>query len=103
MTGRSLTDATATVTPKGADTAPAEVRYTYVYAVALHSTGRPAEAIKVMERAAARWPNDRDVLLALATMQRDAGRTDAARRTIAQAARAFPGDRDVNALAQQLR
>ena len=83
--------------------APGEPRYTYVYAVALNSTGRAREAIAVLERAAQRWPANRDVVTALATMQRDAGQRDAARRTAGRLATEFPNDPEVNALVQQLR
>ncbi len=83
--------------------APGEPRYTYVYAVALNSTGRAREAIAVLERAAQRWPANRDVLMALATMQRDAGQQDAARRTAGRLAAEFPNEPEVNALVQQLR
>jgi predicted Zn-dependent protease len=83
--------------------APDDARYTYVYAVALNSAGRPAEAISVLERATARWPGERDLRLALITMQRDAGRGEAARASAARAAQAFPEDPDLRALAQQLK
>jgi len=56
-----------------------------------------------VDRAAARWPGNRDVLMALATMQRDAGQRDAARRTVKRLAEAHPGDREIAALAEQLR
>jgi predicted CXXCH cytochrome family protein len=88
---------------RAAQLAPDEPRYTYVYAVALHSTGRPADAIKALDRATARWPGDRDLLMALATMQRDAGQVEAARRTATKLAQAFPDDPEVSALSRQLR
>ncbi len=88
---------------RAAQLAPAEPRYTYVYAVALHSARRPAEAIKLLERAVARWPNSRDMLIALATMQRDAGQPEAARLTATKLAQAFPNDPEVSALVRQLR
>jgi Flp pilus assembly protein TadD len=59
--------------------APDDARFAYVYAVALHDTGKPAEAIKVLSGALARHPYDRDILIALGTYERDAGRADAAR------------------------
>jgi Flp pilus assembly protein TadD len=83
--------------------APDDARYTYVYAVALNSAGRPAEAIAALVRATARWPGDRDLRLALITMQRDAGRGEAARASAARAAQAFPEDPDLQALARQLK
>jgi tetratricopeptide (TPR) repeat protein len=57
---------------------PASPRYAYVHGVALNSTGRTDEALDVLEASHARHPADRDTLLALATINRDAGRLDAA-------------------------
>jgi Flp pilus assembly protein TadD len=57
----------------------------------------------VLERATRRWPDNRDLLLALATMQRDAGQSEAARRTVHRLAEAFPNDREIAALARQLK
>jgi tetratricopeptide (TPR) repeat protein len=88
---------------RAAQLAPNEPRYTYVYAIALNSTGRPADAIKLLARATARGPVNRDMLMALATMQRDAGDTDAARRTAAKLVQEFPSDPEANALASQMR
>jgi predicted CXXCH cytochrome family protein len=56
----------------------ANARYAYVYAVALHAAGRTDEAISVLEASHTRHPADRDTLLALATVSRDAGRDTAA-------------------------
>ncbi|MDH5338565.1 MAG: tetratricopeptide repeat protein [Rubrivivax sp.] len=59
--------------------APQEARYAYVHAVALHDTGKAAEALRVLTRALEQDPYNRDVLLALGTYEREAGRVDAAR------------------------
>jgi len=82
---------------------PGSVRYTYVYAVALHSTGRPTEAIQVLEQALRRWPTDRDLLFALASFQRDAGDLAAARRTVQALLAAYPRDTGAQVLAAELR
>ncbi len=60
-----------------------EPRYAYVYAVALNSYGDYGRSIAVLERAHARFPVERDVLLALASMLRDRGEIARA-RTYAQ-------------------
>jgi tetratricopeptide (TPR) repeat protein len=57
---------------------PGNARYAYVHGVALNSTGRIDEALAVLEASQARHPADRDTLLALATINRDAGRFAAA-------------------------
>ncbi len=59
---------------RAAELAPAQARYAYVYAVALHGAGQPDRALDVLRGAHARHPGDRDVLIALATMNRDRGR-----------------------------
>ena len=45
---------------------PDNPRFAYVYAVALNDSGRPKEALKVLDRALKRQPYDRDVLSGLA-------------------------------------
>jgi predicted CXXCH cytochrome family protein len=81
---------------------PGNVRYAYVYAVALSSFGRASDAIRALERAAARWPSDRDVLFALATLRRDAGQREAAREAARALIRAHPDDPEARALIQAL-
>ena len=52
---------------------PNRSRYAYVYAVALHSSRRIDESMKVLKGNLAQHPDDRETLLALATFSRDAG------------------------------
>jgi predicted CXXCH cytochrome family protein len=54
------------------------VRYVYVYAVALNSTGEKTRAIEVLQEAQSRFPQNRDVLEALVAFHRDAGNEFAA-------------------------
>jgi predicted CXXCH cytochrome family protein len=63
---------------RAAEIDPANARYAYVHGVALNSTGRTGEALEVLESSHARHPADRDTLLALITINRDAGRFDQA-------------------------
>jgi predicted CXXCH cytochrome family protein len=51
---------------RAAELAPDVPRYTYVHAVALDSLGRRAEAVRVLQAAAQRWPHDPDIRQALA-------------------------------------
>ena len=76
-------------------------RHAYVYAVALHSSGEGDEAIARLQEAAKRWPHDRDVLMALASFELDAGRRADAANTARRLLDAYPGDPEVNALAAQ--
>ncbi len=64
---------------EAAKLAPEDPRFAYVYGVALHDTGKPTEAMKVLAAALARHPYDRDLLLALGSYEREAGRAEAAR------------------------
>jgi tetratricopeptide (TPR) repeat protein len=64
---------------RAAKLAPEDARFAYVYGVALHDTGKPAEAIKVLAESLKRHPYDRDILVALGTYEREAGRAEAAR------------------------
>ena len=59
-----------------AERAPENARYAYVYGVALNTTGQTSKAIAVLESTQKRHPYDRDLLHALATINRDAGRLD---------------------------
>jgi predicted CXXCH cytochrome family protein len=55
--------------------APEDPRYVYVYAVALHDTGKPEDARRALEHAAARMPGNAEILSALASYARERGDT----------------------------
>ncbi len=52
---------------------PDYARYAFVYGVALQSAGRPDLGLAVLKAAHERRPGDRELLIALATMNRDRG------------------------------
>jgi predicted CXXCH cytochrome family protein len=52
---------------------PANPRYAFVYAVALHDSGQSKRGIAAMERALIRFPRNPDILSALLGYARDAG------------------------------
>ncbi|MGH7893396.1 MAG: tetratricopeptide repeat protein [Candidatus Binatia bacterium] len=87
---------------RATELAPDQVRYAYVYAVALESAGQVDRALAVLERAHDQHSGDREVLAALVTMNRDRGdRTKAlewARALVAVA----PQDAQVRGLLDQL-
>ncbi|WP_291165743.1 tetratricopeptide repeat protein [Hyphomicrobium sp.] len=58
---------------KAAELAPEEPRFSYVYGVALHDTGKPREAVETLKSALTRHPYDRDILWALATYEIEDG------------------------------
>jgi predicted CXXCH cytochrome family protein len=82
--------------------APGDPRYAYVYGVALHSAGRPAEGIAVLAAAHARFTGDAEILQALATMERDRGNLAAARDYARQLVQLNPDDPQAHALLREL-
>jgi Flp pilus assembly protein TadD len=52
---------------------PEDPRFSYVLAVALHDTGKKAEAVATLKDALARHPYDRDLLLAMISYEVEAG------------------------------
>jgi predicted CXXCH cytochrome family protein len=87
---------------RAAALAPDDGRYAYVLGVALHSTGQTGRALEVLRRAHEHWPADRDVLLALATISRDAGDGSAARAYTAALLGVAPDDEEARRLQQEL-
>ncbi|HSR41502.1 MAG TPA: tetratricopeptide repeat protein, partial [Longimicrobiales bacterium] len=77
-------------------------RYAYVWAVALRTDGDTAAARAVLEEALARSPRERDLLLALAVLHRDAGRRGEALRYARALAEAYPSDPSAAALLTEL-
>ena len=82
---------------------PGNLRFGYVYAVALHSAGRPTQAITELESVHTRHPADREVLAALAMFNRDAGHIDAAIRFAERLVAVAPDDATAAQLLAQLR
>jgi tetratricopeptide (TPR) repeat protein len=63
---------------EAANAAPEEARFSYVYAIALNSTGQTAPALQQLVAAQLRHPGNADILVALVTINRDAGNRAAA-------------------------
>ncbi len=87
---------------KAAALQPSNVRYSYVYAVALNSTGQPDRAIAILQQAHERRPADRQVLMGLISFERDQGNLPTAIAYAKQLVELVPGDRDARALLAQL-
>jgi predicted CXXCH cytochrome family protein len=98
---RRTADATAEL-KRASELAPEVSRYAYTYAVALHDTGQPAAAMRVLLAALIRHPADRDILVALVTYEQEAGQTAAARAHADQLVHQYPDDADAKALQQSL-
>ena len=77
-------------------------RYGYVCAVALNGVGQGQQAIQTLETVLAKYPNDRDTLMALVAFQRDAGQLDAARDYARRLAALEPDNPEVRALLRQV-
>ena len=82
--------------------APDSARYAYVYAVGLHSAGRPSEALAVLRSADVRHPYDVDILGALMSMNRETGNARAALPYARKLAEVLPGDPNVKRLLDEL-
>ena len=82
--------------------APDNARYAYVYAVALNSTGAPAEAMALLEQARRQHPADRDLLMALVSIARDAGDFATALRHARELVTLDPADAQLRSLVSDL-
>ena len=86
-----------------AEIEPDRARYTYVYAVALHSSGQAPNAIALLKENLARHPSDRDTLMALVSFHRGVGDIDLALEYAEQLALIIPEDKELAKLVQDLR
>jgi Flp pilus assembly protein TadD len=84
------------------DLAPSVTRFAYAYALALHDSGHATAAIETLTSALSRDADDRDLLFALVTFERDAGRLAAARQHAAQLVAVHPEDAEARALKESL-
>ena len=99
--GKRLDEALAAL-GRAADLVPENPRYAYVYALALKKTGDVRVALQVLADAYGRHPADRNILMALTTINRDAGsRTDALNYALALRRR-YPDDPEAEALVREL-
>jgi Flp pilus assembly protein TadD len=88
---------------RAAELGPEQARYTYVYAVALHSAGRKEEAIDALKVNFARHPNDRDTIMALISFYRDAGNFESALEYAERLAQMTPNNHELDNLIATLR
>jgi cytochrome c-type biogenesis protein CcmH/NrfG len=82
--------------------APQTIRYSYAYGIALNSQGRAREAVQVMTQALQRDSQNRDLLFALATINRDLGKLADASDFAQRLVMAFPEDAGAQQLLQSL-
>jgi predicted CXXCH cytochrome family protein len=81
---------------------PDNVRYAYVYAVALNSSGAAGEAMALLEETHRQHPADRDVLRTLVSFARDNGDFSAALRHARELLTLDPGNPQLRALVSEL-
>lgn len=72
--------------------APGNSRFSYVYAIALNGFGRTPKALQVLNKARSLHQSDRDILLALVTINRDAGNLLEAKSMAKVLVSLFPND-----------
>jgi tetratricopeptide (TPR) repeat protein len=82
--------------------APDNPRYAYVYSVALHDSGRRPDATKVLATALVRHPWDRDLLVAAATYEHEAGDDARATQRVQALLKLDPDDPDLRRFAAGL-
>lgn len=82
--------------------APDNVRFIYIYAIALNGQGQSEAAIKELRRALKYSANNRDILLALVTINRDSGDNKNAKVFAKQLVDLFPNDKALRSLYNSL-
>ena len=87
---------------QAAGNAPGIPRYSYVYAVALHSAGRIDDALAVLQAADTHNPNNPDILSTLVSIHRETGDNAAALLYARKLATAMPGDASLQQLVKEL-
>ena len=91
-----------TLLSKAAVLQPDNTRYSYVYAVALRSSGKAGEAVRVLEDAHKRRPADREILLAVISFERETGNVTSAIKYAQELTSLVPSDPRANKLGDLL-
>jgi len=87
---------------RAAELDPDNPRYVYVRALALQGLGQQQQALAVLDAAHQRHPTNRDLLVALTTLNRDAGNREAALRYARRLSELNPDDPEAAALLSEL-
>lgn len=88
---------------RAAELDPAQARYAYIYGIALNSAGQRQDALAALKDSLARHPADRDTLMALVTISRDAGDPVSELDYAQRLAQVAPDDRSIAGLIIELR
>jgi tetratricopeptide (TPR) repeat protein len=87
---------------RAAKLAPDNAHFSYVYGVALNEVGKTKRALAVLKKAHERHPYDRELLLALVTINRDKGALDSAIQYAKKLLALSPQDQASRQLLEQL-
>jgi tetratricopeptide (TPR) repeat protein len=83
--------------------APADARFAYVYAVALHDSGSPGKARETLSAALERHPFERDILMALASYDMEEGEVRGASELAERLGSLAPDDHEVQGFVAAIR
>lgn len=87
---------------EAANLSPENIRYAYIYAIGLHSTGKLSEALVVLKPIAEKT-NDIDILSALISMNREVDNNKAALVYAIKLAEILPNNMEIKQLIRELR
>ena len=87
---------------RAAQLEPKNSRYSYIYALGVNGQGDAEQAVDILSRALINNPKDRDLLIALVTINRDRGELSQARVFARQLVATFPNDSSVKRLLESL-
>ena len=87
---------------RAAESQPDNARYSYIYALALQKAGDVDSALVSLKAAHGRHPNDRDIVIALATMNRDRGDLESAVHYATALVKLSPADPGARRLLESL-
>ena len=87
---------------RAAELRPEDADYAYAYGIGLNSTGQAARGVSALEDALKKHPYNRNILVALATIQRDRGMYGEALRYAETLVRFWPQDPSYARLYQEL-
>jgi tetratricopeptide (TPR) repeat protein len=87
---------------RAAQLEPNNSRYSYIYALGVHGEGDAEQAVDILSRALVNDPKDRDLLIALVTINRDRGELGQARAFARQLVAAYPNDSSAQRLLKNL-
>ena len=87
---------------RAAQLEPKNSRYSYIYALGVNRQGDAEQAVDILSRALINNPKDRDLLIALVTINRDRGELSQARVFARQLVATFPNDSSVKRLLKSL-